>query len=128
VSRSAGAGQRRRRRGGTGLPGARPGGERRTRGGVRRGLEEEERRERKREKRKENGKKEKEEEKEKKKRKMGKRKRKELGKILEKFRGISREIRKGNEEGFCGFFWVFSDTGVNSGMVVMARWTGQCRI
>jgi hypothetical protein len=45
---------------------------------------------------------------EKKKRKMGKRKRKELGKILEKFRGISREIRKGNEEGFCGFFSGFS--------------------
>jgi hypothetical protein len=30
----------------------------------------------------------------------------------------------GNEEGFCGFLWVFSDTGVYYGMAVMARRTG----
>jgi hypothetical protein len=52
--------QRRRNRGGTGLPGARPGGERRVRGGARRGLEEEERRERRKEKEKKKGKKGKE--------------------------------------------------------------------
>jgi hypothetical protein len=39
---------------------------------------------------------------------MGKRKGKELGKILEKFRGISQEIRKGDEEGFADFFSGFS--------------------
>jgi hypothetical protein len=95
------------------------------RGGARCGLEEEERRERRKEKEKKERKKRKRKEKEKKKRKMGQRKRKELGKILEKFREISSEIRKGNEEGFCGFFWVFLDTGVNSGTAVMARWTGR---
>jgi hypothetical protein len=26
---------------------------------------------------------------------------------------------------FCGFFRAFSDTGVNSGTMVMARWTGR---
>jgi hypothetical protein len=35
---------------------------------------------------------------------MGKRKRKELGKILEKFRGIFREIWRKGEKGFCGVF------------------------
>jgi hypothetical protein len=59
-------------------------------------------------KRKEKEKEKKRKEKEKKKRKMGKIKRKELGKILEKFRGIFREIWGKGEKGFCGGFrfWV----------------------
>jgi hypothetical protein len=62
------------------------------------------------------GKREKEEE-------MGKRKRKELGKILEKFRGIFREIWGKGEKGFCGVFGLgrLRDFGT----AVMARRTGR---
>jgi hypothetical protein len=56
---------------------------------------------------------------------MGKRKRKEIGKSLEKCRGISREIRREGKKDFCELFWVFSDTDVNSGTTVMARRTGR---
>jgi hypothetical protein len=54
---------------------------------------------------------------------MGKRKRKELGKILEKFRGIFREIWGKGEKGFCGVFGLgrLRDFGT----AVMARRTGR---
>jgi hypothetical protein len=127
---AAGGGEGGRRRTCRALGRARGEGARRgrRREGGRKIKEREERKEKKkgkRKKREKERKKRKRKEKENKNRKMGKRKRKELGKILEKFRGISREIRKGNEEEFCGFFWVFTDIGVNSGTTVMARLTGR---
>jgi hypothetical protein len=54
---------------------------------------------------------------------MGKRKRKELGKILEKFRGIFREIWGKGEKGFCGVFGLGRLR--DFGMAVMARRTGR---
>jgi hypothetical protein len=59
-----------------------------------------------------------------KKRKIGKgkeRNRKSLEKIGEILGKIRREVKKD----FCGFFLGFSDTGVNSGTVVMARRAGR---
>jgi hypothetical protein len=90
-------------------PGARAGKEPGTVGGGKKKEGENERKEKKEKRKgKEKGKGEKRKKKEKKKRKMGKIKRKELGKILEKFKGIFREIWAKGEKGFCGGFrfWV----------------------